>query len=162
MRRVLVSALVLSLMVPASSAFAAGAGQAPGTASIAGSARGASGKAAANATVRVRDVATGQLSGTTSANAAGQFSVAGLNAGNYIVEVVNAAGEVIGTSAPIAVAAGAAVTGVGISAAAMTMAIGGPASFFGSAFGIATIVGAGLGVAGVAVAVNRPDASPSK
>ena len=162
MRRVLVVALALSLVLPASAAFAAGAAQAPGTASIAGSAQSA-GRAVANATVRLRDVANGQLAGTTTANAAGQFSFVGLNAGNYVVEVVNAAGEVIGTSSAITLAAGAAATGVGVSAAgavASSLLAGG--SFFGSTLGIVTIAAVGAAVTGVTVAAGRSQASPSK
>ena len=155
MRRVLVCALVAALLIPASSAFAAAAGQAAGTASI-------SGKGLANNTVRLRDVQTGQLTGSTTANASGQFSFTGLNAGNYLIEVVNAAGDVIGTSAPIAVAAGAAVTGVGISAAAAAAVLGGTGSFFASTLGIVTLAAAGAAVTGVTVAANRSTASASR
>ena len=159
MRRVLVVALALSLAVPASAVFAAGAGQAPGTASIAGSARGAAGRAAANFTVRLRDLATGQLAGTTTTGAGGQFTFAGINPGNYVIEVVNASGEIVSTSASISVASGAAVTGVSVSAPAALVAGGG--SFFGSTLGLLTIAAAGAGIAGVSIAAGTP-ASPSR
>ena len=155
MRRVLVCALVAALLVPASSAFAAAAGQAAGTASI-------SGKGLANNTVRLRDVQTGQLTGSTTANASGQFSFTGLNAGNYLIEVVNAAGEVLGTSVPIAVAAGAAVTGIGVSAAAAAAIRGTTGSVFASTLGIVTLGVAAGAVTGVTVAVNRSTASGSQ
>jgi hypothetical protein len=158
MRRVLVGALVCALLMPASSAFAAAGA---GSASIAGAARSAAGKVTANTTVQLRDVATGQLAGTTTSNAAGAFSFTGLEAGNYVVEVVNAAGQIIGTSASIAVAAGAVVTGVGVSAAAAAAAAGGAGAFFGSTLGIVTLAAAGAGVAGVTVASRTP-ASPSR
>jgi len=154
MRHVLAVALAVSLVAPVSSVFAAGAGGAPGTASITGTAR-----AAAKATIRLRNLADGQLAGSTTANAAGQFSFVGLEAGNYVVEVVNAAGAVVASSAPIPVAAGAAVT-VGVSAAAAVAAAGG--SFFGSTLGIVSVVAAGAAVGGVAVVATRPAASPSR
>ncbi len=161
MRRVLLVALALSLAAPASSLLAAGgAGDVAATASISGSAKGAVAHAAANTTVRLRNLANGQVSATTTANAAGQFSFTGLSAGNYVVEFVNAAGSVIATSAQIAVAAGAAVTGVGVAAA--VAAAGAAAGSVGSIVGIAAVAATGAAVAGVTVAGNRPDASGSR
>ena len=166
MRRALVVALALALALPGSAAFAAGAGGSPGTASIAGSARAAAGRAAANTTVRLRNLATGQLAGTTTTNAAGEFSFVGLEAGNYVVELVNAAGELMATGAPIAVADGMAITGAGVSAAgaaaAAAGAAGGVGSFFGSTLGLVAIAAAGAAVAGVTVAATRTPASPSR
>jgi hypothetical protein len=161
MRRVLLVALALSLAAPASSLLAAagGAGDGAATASISGTAKGAVSHAAANATVRLRNLANGQVSATTTANAAGQFSFTGLTAGNYVVEFVNAAGSVIATSAQITVAAGAAVTGVGVAAAAAAGVAAGGAS---SIIGIAAVAATGAAVAGVTVAGNRPDASGSR
>jgi hypothetical protein len=164
MRRALVVALALALAVPGSAAFAAGAGGSPGTASIAGSARAAAGRAAANTTVRLRNLATGQLAGTTTTNAAGEFSFVGLEAGNYVVELVNATGELIATGAPVAVADGMAVTGAGVSAAGAAAAAtaGGVGSFFSSTLGLVAIAAAGAAVAGVTVAATRTPASPSR
>jgi len=159
MHRVLVCALVLSMSVPFS-ALAATPGQAPSTGSISGSASNSAGRTIANATVRLRDVTTGQLASTTTSNAAGGFSFTGLNAGSYTVEVVNAAGQIIGTSSAITVGVGAAVTGVSVASAAMAAAASG--SFFASTAGILAVSAAGAAVAGVTVASNRQTASGSK
>jgi hypothetical protein len=136
------------------------AGQGPSTASLSGSASNSAGRTIANVTVRLRDVTTGQLAATTTSNAAGQFSFTGLTAGSYTVEVVNAAGQIIGTSSAITVGAGAAVTGVTVASAMMTAATTG--SFFGSTAGILSVAAAGAAVAGVTVAANRSTASGSK
>jgi hypothetical protein len=141
------------------SALAATPGQAPSTGSISGAASNSAGRTIANTTVRLRDVTTGQLAATTTSNAAGQFSFTGLTAGSYTVEVVNAAGQIIGTSSAITVGVGAAVTGVSVASAAMAAASG---SFFASTAGILAVAAAGAAVAGVTVAANRPTASGSK
>jgi uncharacterized surface anchored protein len=159
MRRV--TAFVLMLLMSVPSAFAGAAAPAT-TGSVAGTASDPAGKALANATVNLRDLTSGQLAGTTTSNAAGQFSFAGLAPGNYAVEIVNAAGEIVATSAPITVAAGAAVTGVSVTAAGMAGALAGGSaigSFLGSTLGIITLA-SGLGIAGVTAA--RGTASPSR
>jgi hypothetical protein len=121
----------------------------------------------ANTVVQLRNLATGQLAGSTTSNAAGQFSFIGLNPGNYAVEVVNAAGQIVGTSASVAVSAGAAVTGVSVTAstAVAAAAAGAGAGAAGTAAGAstATIVGAAAAAAGVAGAAYTNDvASPSQ
>jgi hypothetical protein len=78
-----------------------------------------------NTVVQLRNLATGQLAGSTTSNVAGQFSFIGLNPGNYAVEVVNAAGQIVGTSASVAVSSGAAVTGVSVTASAAVAATAG-------------------------------------
>jgi hypothetical protein len=158
MHRVLAFSLAVCLSVPLSSVGAAAAVQGAAGGSISGAARGAKGQMAAKSTVRLRDVANGHIAGTTTADAAGTFSFAGVEPGTYLVEVVNAAGEIVGTSAPIAVAAGAVVTGISVSAAAV--ATGG--AFLASTAGLLTIAAAGAGVAAVTVAANSSTASPSK
>ena len=124
----------------------------------------------AKATVRLRNLTTGDLSGNSVSSAAGEFSFSGLPAGSYVVEVVNAAGEIVGASAPIAVAAGAQVTGVVVAASAAAAAgVGGAATagvasagFFTSTAGIVALAAAGAAVAGVTVAASSKTASSSK
>src|ERR1700722_12630700 len=123
-------------------------GQAQG-ASLAGTATSNTGQTLANYTVQLRNLATGQLAGTTTSSAAGGFSFAGLPAGNFAVEVVNAAGQIIGTSASIAVTAGATITGVAVSATAAAVA---GAAGAGAAAAGAAAAGAGA-AAGVSTAV---------
>jgi len=136
-----------------------------GTASLAGIARNAGGQALPNYTVRLRNIATGQLAGNTTSSAEGAFSFTGLAQGNYVIEVVDAAGRIIATSTSITVAAGAAVTGVAvtISAAGATAAAGaagaGVGAFFTSTSGILLLAAAG---AGVAAGVVKATGSPSK
>lgn len=136
----------------------------PNTGLISGTAHSQAGQTMVNTTVRLRNVATGQISGTTTSSSSGAFSFTGLNPGQYVVEVVNSAGQVIGTSSTVTLAAGAmAATGVGVTtaaAAAAAAAAGG--SFFGTALGITTLAAIGGGIAGVTVAATRPTASPSR
>jgi hypothetical protein len=103
------------------------------------------------------------VAGTTTTNAAGQFSFVGLNAGNYVVEVVNATGTVIATSTPTAVAAGSVATvGVSVAGAVVAGTAATAAPFFGSTLGIAAVAAAGAAVGGVTVAASRPQASGSQ
>ena len=170
MRRIVALALASSLTLSSAPLFAAQA-----TASLAGTATSSSGQSVANATVHLRNLANGQIAGTTTSSTTGSFSFAGLQAGNYAVEVVNAAGQIIGISASIGVAAGATVTGIAVStsavlagAAAGGAAAGAAAAGAGAATaGISTAVivttaAAAAGVAGAVAIAKKGDASPSR
>jgi hypothetical protein len=160
MRRALAITLVLlTSLLPLSAA-----AQTPATGTVTGTATDAGGKTMANVTVRVRNLLTGELTSSTTSNAIGEFSFVGLNPATYAVEVVDAAGAVIGTSSSITLAAGATVTvTVGASAAAAAAAVAaGGATFFASTAGIVTVAAAGAAVAGVTVASNQGTESPSK
>ena len=113
---------------------------------------------------------TGQLAGSTTSNAAGSFTFTGLNPANYVVEVVNQAGTIVGSSSAVAVTAGATVTvTVSTTAAAAIAGAGGAAAAAGggaataagvSTAVIVTTVAAAAGVAAaIAVAVTG---SPSR
>ena len=164
--RLMLAASTLALSVPTS-----GSAQAQ-AASLAGTAQSAAGQTLANVTVQLRDLATGQLTGATTSSATGSFGFSGLAAGNYSIEVVNAAGQIIGTSTAIPVAAGATVTGVSVTAsAAVAAAAGGAAAAAGAvggsaaatAVGSAVVVTSAAASAGiVAVVTVAPDASPSQ
>jgi hypothetical protein len=172
MRRFVAIALSSTLMLdvaplmaaPAMRATRAGGLQAPiATGEINGVAQNPAGRTLPNYTVQLRNLQTGQLAGVTTTNAAGSFSFAGLNPASYVVEVVNQAGAIVGTSAAIPVAAGATVS-VTVSAAAAAAIAGAAAG--GAAGGISTAVvittiAAAAGIAGV-VAVARHNASPSR
>jgi hypothetical protein len=164
MRHVLTFLLILSMLVPVPSALAAGARQAASAGSLSGTAARAGGRAMANATVQLRDIATGQIAATTTSSAGGQFTFAKLPAGNYMVEVVDASGRIVGTSASILVAPGAAVIGVTVTGSAAGAAVAGltTGSFFASTAGVVTLAAAGAAVAGVTVAATRTTASPSR
>src|SRR4051812_18744076 len=105
MRRWTAAALALVVTLTAAPLFAARAPRAQQLASIAGSATTSTGQTLANVTVQLRDLVTGSVAGTTTSTATGTFAFAGLQAGSYAIEVVSAAGQVVGTSASIAVAA---------------------------------------------------------
>jgi hypothetical protein len=164
MKRLLALTLAVALVgigIPVT----AGAAARQGTASLAGIAKNAGGQALPNYTVRLRNVANGQLAGTTTSNVEGAFSFTGLAQGNYVIEVVDAAGRIIATSTSISVAAGAAVTGVAVTisaagaAAAAAAAGGGIGAFFTSTSGILLLAAAG---AGVAAGIVKATASPSR
>jgi hypothetical protein len=151
---------------------AAAAGQAAAVGSLSGTASSSSGQMMTNAVVQLRNLATGQLAGSTTSNVAGQFSFIGLNPGNYAVEVVNAAGQIVGTSASVAVNAAAAVTGVSVTASTAVAAgaagaagagVAGAAAGAATGASTATIVGAAAAAAGVAgAAFTNETASPSQ
>ena len=101
---------------------------------------------------------SGQLVGTAKSNAAGAFTFSGVAAGTYAVEELNAAGQIIGTSAALSIAAGAAVTGVAVGAVA---AGSGTAAAGISTAVVVTAAAAAAGVAGVA-AIAKANASPSR
>lgn len=144
-------------------------------ASIAGTATSSSGQTLVNAAVQLRNLATGQIVGTTTSTATGGFSFVGVQAGNFAVEVVNAAGQVIGATSSIAVTAGATITGVTVSATAAVVgaAAGGAAAAGVAAAGagtaaaattaaIVTSVAAAAGAAGVVAVSTNGTASASR
>jgi hypothetical protein len=135
---------------------------AQGTGKISGIARDAQNQVLPGVKVQLRNVDTGQLVATTKAAANGAFEFTGLNPGNYIVEIVDNAGKIIGLSPSTALAAGGAITGLAVSASAGAIAAaGGAGAFFASTGGILLLVGIGAGVtAGVIAATN--DASGSR
>jgi hypothetical protein len=172
MRRIVALSLASSMFGSAALA-AAGAPRAQSQpASLSGTASSSAGQTLANVTVQLRDVATGQLAGTTTSSATGAFSFGGLQAGTYTVEVVGATGQIVGTSAAISVTAGATVTGVAVSATAAAVAAGaaaGAAVAGGTAAAggistavIVTTVAAAAGVAGAVAVATNGNASPSR
>jgi len=132
---------------------------------ITGAAKDAQKNSLANSTVRVRNATTGQITGTSTSDAAGNFSFTGLPPGNYIVEVVDAAGKVVGLSPSLAVTAGStvAVTVTAPAAGALTAATGSGFSLFGlgPVASVAVITAAGVATVVGVVAVNG-ESSPSK
>lgn len=130
---------------------AAGLPDQQATGSIQGTARDAQQQTLANHTVQIRNVQTGQLAGSGTTNAAGEFTFAGLQPGNYVVEIVNAAGQIIGTTAPIAVAAGTVAAVTVTASAAGALAAAGGAGF--GIFGLGTAASAAI-IGGVAVGVT--------
>lgn len=172
MRRVLSFGLVMAIACVGMPVGASAATKAPaarqgqGTGSLNGAAHGADKAPLRNYTVRVRNAADGQIAGNTTSSGAGEFSFTGLQPGNYIVEMVDAAGEVVGLSPTLGVTAGSAMT-VTINASAGGAITAAAASGGLSLFGLGTLgsvaVITAAGVAGVtAVVATQGDASPSR
>lgn len=152
--------LMLAALFVATVAFAQGTG------SISGTAQNAQKQSLSGVKVQLRNVDTGALVGSTQSASNGFFSFTGLNPANYVIEIVDAAGKVIGVSSSMAVAAGAVIEGVAVAASAAgalagAAAAGGLGAFFTSTGGILVLAGVGAGVtAGVVAAANN--GSPSR
>ena len=167
-RRLVLSALVVALIVPNVPVFAAPARAAqPAAGAISGSARNASSQSLPNHVVRLRNAETGQLTASTTSGPAGQFSFVGLNPATYVVEVLDAAGTVVGTSAAIVlspaamVASGLVIQASALGAAAAAGSAAGGA-FLTSTLGIVTLAAVAAGVVGAVVVATKDPASPSK
>lgn len=134
------------------------------TGTIQGEARDEQQKKLAGVRVQVRGL-NGQLVATGTTNAAGEFSFAGLNPGSYTIELVDAAGNIVGTSAAITVTAGATatVTVTATAAGAIAAAGGGGMRLFGLGH-LATVVviGAAGALVVAGIVASRNDASPSR
>jgi len=111
-----------------------------------------------NFRVHVRNANTGELVGSTTSNQAGQFGFGALQPGNYVVEIVDASGKVVGLSPSLTVAAGSTVTvTVGASAAgALAAASGGGLSLLGlGPLASVAVAGAASAAAVTAVVATR-------
>jgi hypothetical protein len=151
---------VMTLAAASSTLFA----QSGGT--MTGVARGNHMQSLAGANVQLRNLDTGALTGTTTTTAAGTFTFPALPAGNYIAEVVDAAGKVLGVGAPVAVPAGGTATTSVIALAFGTTTATSISSGF-SFFGMGpvtsmTVLGAAAAASVTAVVATRPNASPSR
>jgi len=90
-----------------------------------------------------------------------EHTFTGLTPGQYMVEAVNAAGQVVGTSSAVTLTAASMVaTGVGVTAAVAAAAAA--SGFLGSTLGLLTLAGVGSSVAALTVAATRKPVSPSQ
>jgi hypothetical protein len=116
--------------------------------------------------VRVQARASnGQLAASGTTNSAGSFSFAGLNPGTYTIEVLDAAGNIVGASASVVVIAGstAHITVTAAAAGAIAAAAGGGLSLFGlGTIATVAVVGAATAATIVGVQATRRDPSPSR
>lgn len=131
--------------------------QGPGT--IVGNASNAAGQVLPNVTVQARDLATGRITSTVTTDAKGAFRFVNVRAGDYLIEIVNESGRVVGT-ALVSVAPGAVVTGVAVAATAAGTAAGGAAVGLSTAAVVITAAGVAAGV--FAVVAVKSAASPSR
>jgi carboxypeptidase family protein len=158
--RILRALLVFAISAVSVDVVAATPGQAE-SASLSGTASDATGRALPNTRVQLRDVSTGQLAGSSTTNALGEFSFSGLPEGNYLAEVVNPAGQIVATSAAVVVSSGWAITGVGV--VAPSAAPTGHSHILGLSPRAAIIMGAAAaGGVGGAIAMASSTASPSQ
>jgi carboxypeptidase family protein len=129
---------------------------------IEGTSQTATGEVLSRHKVQLRNLDTGQLAGTTTTNGAGHFSFTQLPPGNYTLELVNPAGAIVGSSAAIAVPAGATATVTVASTSAVIPAAAAAAAAAGgiSTALVVTSLAVAAGIAGV-VAVSRHNPSPS-
>ena len=155
--RLLALLLILVTAVPVSPFVLTSVAQAE-LASVGGTATSSTGETLVNATVQLRDLETGTVTSTTTSSSTGAFSFGAVNPGNYVVEVLNAAGQVVGTSAPVSVAAGAALTGVTVTATAAAVAASAVAAGAGTIVAVTTAAAA-AGIVGVAAVTGHASGS---
>jgi uncharacterized surface anchored protein len=118
-----------------------------------------------DARVQIRDLKTAQVVNTTTSNAMGEFSFEGLKAGDYIVELADASGHVLGMSPPFTLGAArsVAVSVVAVAPGAVTAGTGAGFSLFGlGPVSSVAVLGAAGAAAVTAVVATRQDASPSR
>ena len=137
----------------------------PGTGGVQGVAKDAQQQNLPGVRVQVR-AANGQLAATGTTNAAGEFVFTGLNPAAYTIEIVNAAGDIVGI-ATVTVGAGAtasvALTASAVGALTAPAGTAGGLSLLGlGTLGTAGVLGAAGAVAIVAVETSKKDASPSR
>jgi hypothetical protein len=162
MRKIVSVGLIAVVMMAAlSSPLAAQSG---GT--LTGVARGNHLQSVNGATVQVRNLNTGAVVGTTVTTDGGAFTFPALPSGNYIVEVISAAGKVLGTGAPVSVTAGGTATTSVVSLGFTSSSAASTSSGF-SFLGMGpvttlSVLGAAAAASVTAVVATRPDASPSR
>jgi hypothetical protein len=137
-----------------------------GTGKISGIARDSQNQVLPGVKVQLRNIDTGQLVATTRAAADGAFEFTGLDAANYVVEIVDDSDKIVGVTPSMTLAAGGVITGLNVAASAAgamagANAAGGLGAFFSSTGGILLLVGIGAGVTAVIIATSN-DASPSR
>ena len=159
MKRFTALALVLAVIGISLPTSALAASQANGQ--VAGMAKYQGGEPVANYTVRLRNVDSGQIAASATTSGTGEFTFASLVAGNFIVELVDPAGKIIGTSAAVVLtAAQMNVTGVIVTVNESKKVVA-AVPFFKSTAGLLVLAAAGGGAA-IAIVATRSDASGSK
>jgi hypothetical protein len=123
------------------------------------------GQTLSNMMVQARNLLNGRISGSAPVAATGRFSIGGLEPASYVVEVVDATGQVVGTSSFISAAAGSTVS-VTITATSGTLsavgAVTGLAARLTTAAESVKYAAAAAGVAGMVAPVDVRTTSPSR
>jgi hypothetical protein len=138
----------------------------PSEASINGTVMSPTGQPLTDTVVQARNLLTGAVEGSTTTAPGGQFSIVGLDPGSYVVEIVDAGGQIIGTSSFIAATAGATiaatVTATSGALTAVSTVTGLAATLTTTAAETVKFAAAAAGVAGVVAPPDVPTASPSR
>lgn len=116
------------------------------------------------ARVQVR-ASNGQLAASGTTNSTGAFSFTGLTPGSYTIELLDAAGNIVGTSAVFTVTSGGVATVTVTAAAAGAMAAAGSSGvgLFGlGTVGTVAVIGAAAAATIIAIQATKDDASPSR
>lgn len=139
----------------------------------------ADGKPVRNATARLREFTSGQLTASTACDSSGIFAFVGVPAGTYVVELVCNAGGLLGASSPVSLRPGAmAIHSVAVDINEPAARTGGATACFGSASKMAglfdatrrpfmsalglTVVAAASASGVAAVVATKDDASGSR
>jgi hypothetical protein len=161
MRKVVAIGMMIALS--GAGTFGSLAAQSPAGA-VMGKAQGPNLQALPRVRVQLRNTDTGDLVGSTTSTEAGEFSFAGLAPANYVVEVADESGKILGIGTPFSLPAGTTAT-----ASVLSLAPGGigTASSGLSLFGMGhvtslAVLGAASAASITAVVATRPDASPSR
>lgn len=124
------------------------------------------GQPVSNSIVQARNLLTGLIGGSSTTASTGQFAILGLNPGSYVVEIVDVAGQIIGTSSFISATAG---TAVGVTVTATTGTLSAISTATGLAATLSTAAAESVktaataaGFAGVVAPVATEIASPSR
>jgi len=135
------------------------------TGGVNGTALDASKNPLANHTIQLRNAQTGQLVGSSTSGASGAFTFSGIQPGSFIIEIVDAAGNILGT-ATATVTAGVVttvtVTATALGAAAVAAGTAGGLAGLFSGTSLLVISAAAAGGIAVAVVATRDEASPSR
>lgn len=119
-----------------------------------------------NMLARARNLLTRQIDGSAMTASSGHFSITGLTSGGYVVEIVDRAGQIVGTSAFISLAAAApaivTVTAATGTLTSVTTATGLAATLGATAAESVKYAAAAAGVAGVVAPADLIIASPSR
>jgi hypothetical protein len=124
------------------------------------------GEPLSNTLVQARNLLTGEIAGSVRTSGGGEYTIASLPPGSYILEIVDDAGTIIGTSSYISAAAGAtAVASIIATSGAMsvvTSVSGVAATLTTTAVSSVKAMAAAAGVAGVVTPPDVITASPSR
>jgi hypothetical protein len=169
MRRILSIGLTVALAASSLQASLGAAGQLGSNqpaATLSGRALRTDLQAFPNATVRLRSVTSGELLRVTTSGPSGDYSFPEIPAGNYVVEMVDSTGRIVGMTAPFRVEGSTAPT-ISIIATSTSAAMTSSASAGVSLFGLgpavtAAVLGAAGAAAVTAVVSTRAEASPSR